>query len=210
MAGFGRDLRGEVVGRNARIDVFDIPGLPVIDVIEAVLAGVRDRLLPALVNEDELADGTVPVIRIVGYFLEVPIQLARVDIQRHHGGDVEIQPWAGSRGHPVFRAPVVQGVRVAGAPEDLLVFGIVLAGLPSAAATVFPGIAAPGFVGRRIVVRTGDGPERPLGRAGFAIEPENAAPNRPFARLLTDHDGAIRIRASAGESDGILDGVNEG
>ena len=114
-------------------------------VVEAVAREVADDLPAAAVDRrvvQHVDADFVEVPRIVRRVLEVPGQLAGVDVQRDDGVGVEVV--AGTR------LRIVDRDRIAGAPDRELRRRIVGAGLPEAAAAGLPGVVRvlPGFAAR--------------------------------------------------------------
>src|SRR5262245_18207456 len=106
------------------------------------------RLLSTGVDEDVLVHSVV-VPYVVRRVLEMELDRAGVRVERQRGVGVEVVP------RTRLRVPV--GCRIANAPVDQVELGIVRARHPGGAASILPGLAAPGIVARLAGTRHGVG-----------------------------------------------------
>src|SRR5262249_40410409 len=77
----------------------------------------------------------VPIMRVVGRELVIPLELAGIGIEGEHGARVEVVTGA--------EIPVVVRPWIAGAPEHGVRDGVIGTGVPGRDASGFPGIAGP-------------------------------------------------------------------
>src|SRR5262249_25282155 len=130
------DALHPVVDVVHRPHVLDLAARAVVHEHEAALVLVHEQLLAIAIQHQALAETGIVVPVVVRDFLEVPLQLAGVDVEGEHRRRVEVV--TGPRA-----APVVVRRGVCRAPVDEVERRIVRAGHPTAAAAELAGVTAP-------------------------------------------------------------------
>ncbi len=159
---------------------------PIQRVVEPVARVMADDLAAAAVERrvvQHVHADFVVVPGIVRRVLEIPGQLAGVDVQRHHGVGVEVVART--------RLRIVNRHRIAGAPDRELRRGVVGTGLPEAAPAGLPGVVRilPGFAAR--VARLRHDVPAPELLAGSRVERGDPAAGFRVARAIGDNHLAV-------------------
>ena len=211
LARFQIEATGPVLGLLGGVNVHGLATGGLVNVVETVLARVQNQGLAFVLEHDVLARRGVVVIGIARGFLEVPVQLAGIQVQGDRRRGVQVVAGAPAVGVGItagVAAIVIIRIRIARTDQDLVVGVINGAGLPGAAAAVLPRVAAPGCEGCRVAAASGV--EGPLEVAILRIQTEDAAFNRILATVLAnDQKIGIDEGGSAAEAGGVLLGVDE-
>ena len=170
---------------------------------EAVAVGPQHQLawlaLPLSVHQHRNLH-RVPVPLVVRRELEVPFQLARVGVERHHRVRVQVVAWA--------HVAIPVRSRISHAPIGQVQFGIVRPRDPDRPAAALPRIAGPRFVAR--FARTGNRVEAPDLVAILRVQRHDEATDAVFATgradddLVSQHQGGVRQGISARRVDELL------
>ena len=149
----------------------------------AVPTGMHQALdhSPVLLKVDEQRRGNlVPVPGVVPVVLVVGPDFPRVDVERDHGGRVEV----------VARSHVAHPRRaVAGTPEAQVELGIVVGGQPDRDAASLPRVTRPRVVAA--LARSRDRVRLPRRLAVVGVEGGDVAADSQLAARGTDHDLAL-------------------
>src|SRR4030095_5048368 len=179
-AGHRVDLREYFLGDvRLRVHALDAVSAALQPPEIAVAAGMHETLYGASVLREidqERCGDLVPVPRIVPVVLVIAADLARVHVEREHGGGVEIV--AGPHvAHP-RRA-------VAGSPVAQIELGLVVRGETDRHAAGLPGIGGPRI--RAGLAGTGDRIRLPGGLAVGDVEGRDVAADAELAARGADH-----------------------